>query len=79
MSGLMSLTADPDGPPYRAGISVFDVMTGLQLVGQGAAATLTIRHPLEFSASPLRYDLPPPGLDEHGSQIREWLTTGVAT
>lgn len=29
MSGLMSLTGDPDGPPYRAGISVFDVMSGL--------------------------------------------------
>ncbi len=29
MSGLMSLTGDPDGPPYRAGISVFDVMTGM--------------------------------------------------
>lgn len=27
-SGLMSLTGDPDGPPYRAGISVFDVMAG---------------------------------------------------
>ena len=29
MSGLMSLTGDPDGPPYRAGISMFDVMAGL--------------------------------------------------
>lgn len=29
VSGLMSLTGEPDGPPYRAGISVFDVMTGL--------------------------------------------------
>jgi crotonobetainyl-CoA:carnitine CoA-transferase CaiB-like acyl-CoA transferase len=29
MSGLMSLTGDPDGSPYRAGISVFDVMAGL--------------------------------------------------
>jgi crotonobetainyl-CoA:carnitine CoA-transferase CaiB-like acyl-CoA transferase len=29
MSGLMSLTGDADGPPYRAGISVFDVMAGL--------------------------------------------------
>jgi crotonobetainyl-CoA:carnitine CoA-transferase CaiB-like acyl-CoA transferase len=28
MSGLMSLTGDPDGPPFRAGISVFDVMAG---------------------------------------------------
>ncbi len=24
----MSLTGDADGPPYRAGISVFDVMAG---------------------------------------------------
>ncbi|MFC1401159.1 CoA transferase [Streptacidiphilus sp. N1-5] len=29
VSGLMSLTGDPEGPGYRAGISVFDVMTGL--------------------------------------------------
>ena len=29
VSGLMSLTGDEDGQPYRAGISVFDVMTGM--------------------------------------------------
>jgi crotonobetainyl-CoA:carnitine CoA-transferase CaiB-like acyl-CoA transferase len=29
ISGMMSLTGDPDGPPYRAGISVFDVIAGL--------------------------------------------------
>src|SRR5580693_2932931 len=29
MSGMMSLTGSPDGPPYRAGISLFDVMAGL--------------------------------------------------
>lgn len=29
ISGLMSLTGDPDGSPYRAGISVFDVMAGM--------------------------------------------------
>ena len=29
MSGLMSLTGDPKGEPFRAGISVFDVMAGL--------------------------------------------------
>jgi crotonobetainyl-CoA:carnitine CoA-transferase CaiB-like acyl-CoA transferase len=28
VSGLMSLTGDPDGPPYRAGVSVFDLMAG---------------------------------------------------
>ncbi|MAT04292.1 MAG: carnitine dehydratase [Acidimicrobiaceae bacterium] len=29
VSGLMSLTGDADGPAYRAGISVFDVMAGM--------------------------------------------------
>ena len=29
MSGLMSLTGNPDGPAFRSGISVFDVMAGL--------------------------------------------------
>src|SRR5246127_2512352 len=30
MSGLMSLQRDADGQPYRAGIAMFDVMSGLQ-------------------------------------------------
>jgi crotonobetainyl-CoA:carnitine CoA-transferase CaiB-like acyl-CoA transferase len=29
MSGLMSLTGDPAGPPSRAGVALFDVMAGL--------------------------------------------------
>jgi len=29
ISGLMSLTGDPGGNPYRAGVAVFDVMAGL--------------------------------------------------
>ena len=29
ISGLMSLTGDPDGEPYRAGVAVFDVIAGL--------------------------------------------------
>jgi crotonobetainyl-CoA:carnitine CoA-transferase CaiB-like acyl-CoA transferase len=29
MSGLMSLTGDPDGPPYRAGVAIFDIIAGL--------------------------------------------------
>ena len=39
MSGLMSLTGDPDGPAYRSGISVFDVMSGLH-AAIGILATL---------------------------------------
>lgn len=38
VSGLMSLTGEPDGPAYRAGIALFDVMTGLHgLIGVLAA------------------------------------------
>ena len=43
MSGLMSLTGDADGPPYRAGISVFDVMSGLHAT-IGVLAALEHRH-----------------------------------
>ncbi|MFU8871793.1 CaiB/BaiF CoA transferase family protein [Micromonospora sp. SL4-19] len=32
-----------------------------------------VRNPIDLSATPPRYDLPPPGLDEHGDEIRAWL------
>ena len=40
MSGLMSLQGDADGQPYRAGIAIFDVMSGLQT----AIGVLTALH-----------------------------------
>jgi crotonobetainyl-CoA:carnitine CoA-transferase CaiB-like acyl-CoA transferase len=43
MSGLMSLTGDPDGPAYRSGISVFDVMAGLHAT-IGILAALNHHH-----------------------------------
>ena len=43
MSGLMSLTGDPDGPAYRSGISVFDVMAGLHAT-IGILAALNYRN-----------------------------------
>ncbi|MET9312374.1 CoA transferase [Kribbella sp. NPDC003505] len=43
ISGLMSLTGDPDGEPYRAGISVFDVMAGLHAT-IGVLSALNLRH-----------------------------------
>ena len=43
VSGLMSLTGEADGPAYRAGISVFDVMTGLHGT-IGLLAALNQRH-----------------------------------
>jgi Predicted acyl-CoA transferases/carnitine dehydratase len=39
-SGLMSLTGDAGGPPYRAGVAVFDVITGLH----AAVAILAALH-----------------------------------
>ncbi|MBX7266906.1 CoA transferase [Micromonospora sp. Llam7] len=43
-------------------------------IGAGDQAVPGVRHPIGFSATPARYDLPPPGLDEHGTEIRKWLT-----
>ncbi|MFC7534059.1 CaiB/BaiF CoA transferase family protein [Actinoplanes sp. GCM10030250] len=33
-----------------------------------------VRNPITFSETPARYELPPPGLDEHGEEIRAWLS-----
>ncbi|RNL85277.1 CaiB/BaiF CoA transferase family protein [Halostreptopolyspora alba] len=43
--------------------------------GHGERAVPTTRNPIGFSATPVHYDLPPPELDEHGAQLRGWLTT----
>jgi crotonobetainyl-CoA:carnitine CoA-transferase CaiB-like acyl-CoA transferase len=60
-----------EGVAFAAEIGLGPVV----LTGQGTDAVPTIRHPLEFSASSPRYDLPPPALDEHGAEIREWLAS----
>ena len=44
------------------------------VVGQGAAMVPSVRNPITLSDTPVDYRLPPPGLDEHGDEIREWLT-----
>ncbi|MEN3537123.1 CoA transferase [Microbispora sp. ZYX-F-249] len=43
-------------------------------VGEGDRAVPTTRHPIRFSATPAAYRLPPPELDEHGDELRKWLT-----
>ncbi|HEX4248543.1 MAG TPA: CoA transferase [Pseudonocardia sp.] len=42
-------------------------------VGDGDRAVPTTRHPIRFSATPVTYHLPPPDLDEHGTELRKWL------
>jgi crotonobetainyl-CoA:carnitine CoA-transferase CaiB-like acyl-CoA transferase len=43
------------------------------MAGSGESAVPVMRHPVTFSATPPRYDRPPPRLDEHGEEIRAWL------
>ncbi len=43
-------------------------------VGEGERALPMARHPINFSATPAAYTLPPPELDEHGTEIRKWLS-----
>ncbi|HUZ25630.1 MAG TPA: CoA transferase [Streptosporangiaceae bacterium] len=67
----------PCGPinTVDAGVA-FAAEVGLEpvaIAGKGDAGVATIRHPLTFSTTPPRYDLPPPRLDEHGEDIRAWL------
>ncbi|MDX3072758.1 CaiB/BaiF CoA-transferase family protein [Streptomyces sp. NPDC088354] len=43
-------------------------------VGEGDRAVPTTRHPIRFSHTPAGYRLPPPELDEHGAELRAWLS-----
>ena len=49
------------------------------LVGEGDAAVPSVRHPIRLSRRPADYRLPPPGLDEHGDEIRRWLAEPVTS
>src|SRR5690606_5097607 len=40
--GLMSITGDPDGPPYRPGVAISDIVSGL-FAAQGIMAALIAR------------------------------------
>jgi crotonobetainyl-CoA:carnitine CoA-transferase CaiB-like acyl-CoA transferase len=43
------------------------------VVGEGERAVPTTRHPVRLSVTPAHYRLPPPQLDEHGTELRSWL------
>ena len=45
-------------------------------LGTGDRAVTLVRNPVTFGAADLRYDLPPPGLGEHGDEIKAWLRDG---
>jgi crotonobetainyl-CoA:carnitine CoA-transferase CaiB-like acyl-CoA transferase len=43
-------------------------------VGEGPGAVPSVRNPITFSETAAQYRLPPPTLDEHGEELRRWLT-----
>ncbi len=75
--GELTAAGVPCGPinTVEGGVALA-AQLGLEPVvtaGEGRTGVPSIRNPLTFSATPPRYDLPPPALDEHGDQIRAWL------
>jgi crotonobetainyl-CoA:carnitine CoA-transferase CaiB-like acyl-CoA transferase len=75
MSGLMSLTGDPDGPPYRAGISVFDVISGLH-TAYGIVAALYHRQ-VTGQGQHIEASLLASALSGMVNQTSAWAAAGV--
>ena len=71
---LLSAAGIPCGPinDVRAGVELAESL-GLEPVVL-AGDTPTVRNPLRLSQTPPRYDLAPPRLDEHGAELRAWLS-----
>jgi crotonobetainyl-CoA:carnitine CoA-transferase CaiB-like acyl-CoA transferase len=75
--GLLIAAGVPCGPintvdagvEFARGLGLRPVATA----GDGADGVPTVRHPVDFSATPPDYPLPPPALDQHGDEIRRWL------
>jgi crotonobetainyl-CoA:carnitine CoA-transferase CaiB-like acyl-CoA transferase len=63
------------GVAFAESIGLDPVVT----VGEGDAGIPSVRNPITFSATPAGYRLPPPGLDEHGAELRRWLSAPVGT
>ena len=70
---LLSAAGIANGPinDVAGGVALAERL-GLQPVVL-AGDVPTIRHPIDFSATPARHDLAPPTLNEHGPEIRRWL------
>lgn len=70
---VLTAAGIPAGPinDVRAGV---ELATSLGLDPVVPAGDIpTVRNPIRFSQTTPRYDLAPPRLDEHGTEIRAWL------
>ncbi len=61
------------GVAFAEGIGLDPVVE----VGPDGASVRSVRNPITLSESPPAYRLPPPTLDEHGAEIRRWLSEEV--
>jgi len=71
--GVLSAAGIPCGPinDVRGGVELAQEL-GLDPVVE-AGDVPTVRNPVRMSATPPRYDLPPPALNAHAAEIRAWL------
>ncbi|HSE56000.1 MAG TPA: CoA transferase, partial [Nocardioidaceae bacterium] len=60
-----------EGVDFATSLGLEPVVT----VGEGEDAVPSVRNAIRFSSTPARYTLPPPKLDEHGAELRDWLST----
>ena len=70
---ILTAAGIPSGPinDVRGGVELAERL-GLEPVAD-AGGIPTVRNPVRLSGTPARHDLAPPGLDEHGAEIRAWL------
>ncbi len=76
MSGLMSITGEPDGQPQKVGVAVTDIFTGLY-AAIGILAALQQRH-VTGQGQHLDLSLLDVGTAITANQAMNFLTTGVA-
>jgi crotonobetainyl-CoA:carnitine CoA-transferase CaiB-like acyl-CoA transferase len=74
---VLTAAGIPSGPinNIREGVELATDL-GLEPVAM-AGDVPTVRNPIRMSATPARYELPPPGLGEHSDEIRDWLSSGT--
>ncbi|HEY5878688.1 MAG TPA: CoA transferase [Nakamurella sp.] len=75
--GILTEAGLPSGPinTVQGGVELAESLGLEPVVEVGDDRVPSVRNPIRLSATPLGYRLPPPALDEHGAQIRDWLHT----
>jgi crotonobetainyl-CoA:carnitine CoA-transferase CaiB-like acyl-CoA transferase len=75
--GILTDAGLPCGPinTVAGGVQLATDLGLEPVVEVGENAVPTVRNPIRLSRTPASYRLAPPALDEHGADVRAWLTT----